>query len=551
MGYSRRWVSEDAFIDFRIVRHLLGGHGPVFNVGERVEAYTSPLWVALLALCEVVADVEFGSVVLGLLLSGCALMLAQSAARTLTSQVAAGGSVGLTARHVVFPLGAVVFAALPAAWDFTTSGLESSLAFAWLAGAFWLLVRCRPLTARNAPPVAVVVGAGVLVRPDLGVFAVGFGVALGVLVKSDARRPVDAVQWLGLVVAATALPVAYQVFRMGYFAALVPSPALAKEAATAYWSQGWRYVRDLVDPYLLWWPLLLVAGWAVAHVRRARRAGDLPGAVLVLVPIGSALVHALYVTRVGGDFMHGRLLLPSLFALVLPLAVVVVPTAWNWRWPIAAGVVVWGIVCAVWLRVPYQGTVGPDWIADERGVWVATTQTPHPVRLYYPHHLAGVRQFERFLARDRTLVFWPPGSGEAESLAPSVPARIRVVLGLLNIGRSAYLAPSDTYVEDRYGLANPIGSRLLLTERSRPGHEKVLPTTWTIGRFADATAARPPGVAEAAQVLRCGPLARLLRAVSEPLSLARFVRNMREAWTFHRLRIPADPLTARTQFCAT
>src|SRR5262245_5210892 len=50
MGWRRRWVSEDAFIDFRVIEHLVAGHGPVFNLGERVEAYTNPLWVALLTL---------------------------------------------------------------------------------------------------------------------------------------------------------------------------------------------------------------------------------------------------------------------------------------------------------------------------------------------------------------------------------------------------------------------------------------------------------------------------------------------------------------------
>ena len=48
MIFQRRWISEDAFIDLRVVRNLLAGHGPVYNIGERVEAFTNPLWVALL-----------------------------------------------------------------------------------------------------------------------------------------------------------------------------------------------------------------------------------------------------------------------------------------------------------------------------------------------------------------------------------------------------------------------------------------------------------------------------------------------------------------------
>ena len=49
-GWQHRWVAEDAFIHFRVVSNLLAGHGPVFNLAERVEASTSPAWVGLLAL---------------------------------------------------------------------------------------------------------------------------------------------------------------------------------------------------------------------------------------------------------------------------------------------------------------------------------------------------------------------------------------------------------------------------------------------------------------------------------------------------------------------
>ncbi len=42
------WVTEDAFITFRSVDNFLKGWEPVWNVGERVHAYTHPLWYALL-----------------------------------------------------------------------------------------------------------------------------------------------------------------------------------------------------------------------------------------------------------------------------------------------------------------------------------------------------------------------------------------------------------------------------------------------------------------------------------------------------------------------
>ena len=44
------WVTDDAFITFRVVRNFLAGDGPVYNLGERVQAYTHPLWFWLLSV---------------------------------------------------------------------------------------------------------------------------------------------------------------------------------------------------------------------------------------------------------------------------------------------------------------------------------------------------------------------------------------------------------------------------------------------------------------------------------------------------------------------
>ena len=49
-GFARRWISDDGLIVLRTVRNLEAGNGPVFNMGERVEANTSTLWQYLIFL---------------------------------------------------------------------------------------------------------------------------------------------------------------------------------------------------------------------------------------------------------------------------------------------------------------------------------------------------------------------------------------------------------------------------------------------------------------------------------------------------------------------
>lgn len=46
----RSWMLDDAFVFFRYAENFVQGHGWVFNNGERVEGYTSFLWLFLLTL---------------------------------------------------------------------------------------------------------------------------------------------------------------------------------------------------------------------------------------------------------------------------------------------------------------------------------------------------------------------------------------------------------------------------------------------------------------------------------------------------------------------
>src|SRR5262249_35511131 len=116
------------------------------------------------------------------------------------------------------PVGLLAAAALTPFWDFSTSGLEMGLVWLWIATCWVALVsvaRSETITGRQRLLSVIVIGAGVLVRPDLGLMMVCFAVAWFVLVRP--RRIVHDLAWM------FALPLLYQIFRMGYYAALVPT----------------------------------------------------------------------------------------------------------------------------------------------------------------------------------------------------------------------------------------------------------------------------------------------------------------------------------------
>src|SRR3972149_9712974 len=47
---SHAWFTGDAYFSFRSVDNFVSGYGLTWNVQERVQGYTHPLWVLLLSL---------------------------------------------------------------------------------------------------------------------------------------------------------------------------------------------------------------------------------------------------------------------------------------------------------------------------------------------------------------------------------------------------------------------------------------------------------------------------------------------------------------------
>ena len=386
-AWQRRWIADDGLIVLRTIRNLMAGNGPVFNAGERVEANTSTAWTYVLWFFSWLTggQLEYVALWTALLMSVIAVPLAMYGTARLYWPGAVGrahgpdrdGSVASRGFALLLPLGAIIYIALPPARDFATSGLESGLSIFWVAGLWCLFLawaRRDPsrISGRRETTatlfLAFVAGLAPLIRPELTLLG---GLALLVIVCA----PTTWWMRLGIVGAAGALPVAYQVFRMGYYAVLVPNPAIAKDASGSKWGQGFVYLANMFGPYVLLFPVLLalvVVGWLL-YSRQARRAAPAvsvasaggrhaqhgeaaatapqtgsrivarwnrfrdglrrPATVVVVVAV-AGLVLALYWIRQGGDFMHARVLLTPLFVLLLPIMVipVVIPEHIRLAW---------------------------------------------------------------------------------------------------------------------------------------------------------------------------------------------------------------------------
>ncbi len=559
VGWAHRWIFDDGFIYLRVVRQVRVGHGPVFNAGERVEAFTSPLWVAVLSVADLLTPfrLEWIAVWLGILCSLLGGALAMAGAARLTRLDARDG--------FLVPVGFFVFAAVLPVWYFETSGLETGLAFAWLGACTWILASwARTEGARMSRPGLVVIGLGWLVRPELLVDSVVFVALVLIFTWRGATWPGR----LGAMLWATGLPLAYQIFRMGYYGSTVANTAIAKEGSRLRLDAGWSYFQDFVRPYWLWIPVVILVAGVYAplairllRTRHARAVGVLAAFVL------AAAGNAGGVVAFGGDYLHGRLLLPALFAFCAPIAVVPATA----RYAASVGALAWATVCLVALRPPE--TRSSSVFTFKKAIAYGLPQASGRVTLADAGWGRGNKVIALLAGRAVFINKTGFGAPDVERINPPVAAGVplpTVVMGA--IGALGYALGPDVSILDLNGLADPLTAHLALARRGQPGHEKLTPPAWIAARVTapdaklepeafygvrsattptDLTMAFSLQVEWARAALQCKAIADLRSSTQDPLTPGLFLSNVFHSAGRASRRIPPDPHQAYLRFCGS
>ena len=557
-AWSYRWVQEDAFINFRIIGNLLAGNGPVFNVGERVEVYSDPLWMFLIAAAREVlpfVSIEWLSVWFGLGFTAAGVLLGGRAIQRLGESRGDG---------LILPVGLLIFSVVAGVWEFSTSGLEMGMVFCWIGLSFWLLVRTEHLR-NSALWCAFVVGLGTLVRPELALMSCVFMVALLLVVAAPGwNGPSSTVRRYVLpILVALAIPVLYELWRMAYFAMIVANTALAKSAGASWWSQGFYYAWNFIGPYALWIPFGLALPVVVPRIRRWWTAGDRIGTVVLLTPVVAGLGDAIFVVHVGGDYMAARLILPAFLSLCLSIYATVA----QLRSLVAvaiAGICIWALVCAGSLRWEAISVAGVIWstshhIQDERDFSIAATHNVHPISSG-DWRVASDSQYRDMVVsagnRGVQVMVMQPYRYHPNDFRParsSLP--FYLAIALTNIGVRGYASGPKVYIFDFLSLANPIGSHTDIVVRGRPGGDKVIGPEWMIGRFGIPGEQIPAGTATAQSVeaarkaLSCAPLSSYLHAITAPISGGQAISNFVHAFTYTTMHFSANPVAAEHQLC--
>lgn len=454
------WVAEDAYITFRVVDNFIHGYGLRWNVAERVQVYTHPLWLLLHCVFALfIGNIYRLTIVLSAICGVAAVVLLCRIAPA---------SHWHRALLVIAPL------TLSRTFDdFVICGLENPLSFLTLA---WLVFeRFRPDGQFRLHRFYFIAGLCLLTRLDNAVI-------IAPMLAFTAWRYRR--QSLSLATLRAFSPLlAWSAFSLLYYGFVFPNTKYAKLNTgipiSEYLVQGGHYLSSFFFYDFLGFALIagaITTGVYSAVVMWGRRPVDAEPLQPALLALG-CVAQVSYVLWVGGDFMNGRF-----FANAVFIAVAVLFVTFR-RLPHTRSVLVLVAMGAVSLADHY--VVRPS------------VKDAHDFNAH--HGINNEREYyssSTGLMSDPSRTFRLYPAGLSSSVIDEHGASIPFVLGVIDqpqkcsplaishfatngVGLLGYCAGPGTTIIDNMALTDPLLARLPITDRAH----------WRIGHFYRATPA--------------------------------------------------------------
>lgn len=291
----RAWLGDDAFITLRSIDNWVNGYGPNFNVSERVQAFTHPLWMLILAAAYFFTrEPYFTTLAVSLI---CVLIAMLVFFRYIPRSVWGGVFAGL----ILISSNAFV--------DWSTSGLENPLSFLLL-----VLFCVRYFAAGSSPEakdlfqLSLISSLAMLNRLDTGVIYLPMLVFIWFVSE---RRMMNFLQIL-----LGQIPlIAWEMFALFYYGFPFPNTYYAKLhtglSSSEVYAQGLVYFIDSFRFDAITLTIIFVTIGASFFSRHRRSL--LPLTLGIVIYLG-------YILSIGGDFMSGRFFALPLFACAIAIA---------------------------------------------------------------------------------------------------------------------------------------------------------------------------------------------------------------------------------------
>ncbi|MEL6674340.1 MAG: hypothetical protein AAFR61_19185 [Bacteroidota bacterium] len=445
MLLNAAWLSDDAYITFRTIDNFWHGYGLRWNVAERVQSFTHPLWMMLMAAAHGLTGEWFLTVIL--VSVGISFL-----------------SLHLLRKHLAANLWTGVFLLIAllsskAFVDYCCSGLENPLSYLLMVGFAMVFFR-KAVSKKSLLTLCLLVALAAVNRLDtMLLYLVPLTYAIYRYWQELRPRLLDLVGLLAL----GFLPLmAWEVFSLVYYGFIFPNTYYAKVhtgiPGSLYLKQGIVYFFDSLrrDPLTL--VLIFTAAILALRTRQAKQISLMIG----------VMMYMMYILSIGGGFMSGRF-----FAVPILVAAIVLS---QQSLKAAYGLGLAGLAVCIsflglnptWMYGTYlPGTKGHTIVGiNETGVL--------DERVFYLNQ--GV--LSRFSVENPH-----PGFEDMEAEKPT-----EKVLGRGMVGREPFWLGPEYYVIDYWALTDPLLARLptLSVHHWRIGHfERALPEGYVYSLWED------------------------------------------------------------------
>ena len=270
------WIGEDFLITVRSILNFIHGFGPVYNIGERVQAYTHPLWFFLMSgVIALTKEIFYSTILISVLFSFLAVLLISKA----------HGFEKKDSYFITF----VLFITFSSAFmDYTSSGLENPLGYLLFSGLVWCFYKNHYF---YLPLIAALL---FLTRYDYLFIFVPF-LIFYLIQPKEWKEKVLCFSISGFIV------LSWLVFSLYYYGSLFPSTYYAKTMSNYETIYTFRnalnyYKATMIRDFLTFLPFI----FCFVFIRS--RFLDKKDKLVVF----SVIPYLLYILWIGGDFMQGR-----------------------------------------------------------------------------------------------------------------------------------------------------------------------------------------------------------------------------------------------------
>jgi len=289
------WHSDDAYHAYAMARNLANGHGFVYNIGERVNASTCPLFTLIVAGVYFCIRSMFISGLLVDIIFSCLAFYILIYRFSNSPQIVIGSTVVLSMSKCFI--------------SYTTSGLENPLLFFLSAVYLITFLRNEAYSNRQLFALSLTVGLIAWTRMDAALlFAIP-----SIYAFCCRRKEASFLKGIGIAIAGLMPFIIWEMFSLFYFGFFFPNTAYAKLQSgiplRSYVARGVSYfaASGIYDVLVLFVPLLYI----LLAVKQKHR-------LHILLSAGIAIYY-FYLLCIGGDFMAGRLLTIPFFISVCAL----------------------------------------------------------------------------------------------------------------------------------------------------------------------------------------------------------------------------------------